>query len=47
MDGGTVLAMLPVRIPAAAIDGSVVELHVEEGVVTAEIRIPGRQQDHG
>ena len=37
----TVLAMLPVRIPAGSIDGSVVELHVEDGTITAEVRIPG------
>jgi hypothetical protein len=39
MDGP--IAMLPVRIPRAAIDGAVVELAMQEdGIITAEIRIP-------
>jgi hypothetical protein len=37
----TVLAMLPVRIPAGTIDGSIVALAVKDGIVTAEICIPG------
>ncbi len=40
MDGP--IAMLPVRIPRGPVDGAVVELAQDEnGVITAEIRIPG------
>jgi hypothetical protein len=38
------IAMLPVRIPRGSIDGAVVELaQAEDGIITAEIRIPARQ----
>ena len=38
------MVMLPIRIPARRIDGAVVELQVHpDGIVTAEIRIPGRE----
>lgn len=44
LDGGHVLAMVPVRIPAGNVDGAVVELAVHgDGVVTAEVRIPAPQ----
>jgi hypothetical protein len=41
---GYTIAMVPVRIPAGAIDGAVVELQVHDGdIITAEVRIPARQ----
>jgi hypothetical protein len=41
MDDGPI-AMLPVRLPRGPIDGAGVELaQHEDGIITAEIRIPG------
>lgn len=40
-DAATVLAMVPVRIPAGPVDGSIVALEVKDGIVTAEVCIPG------
>lgn len=38
----TVLALLPIRVPAGRLDGAVVELHQDEdGTLAADVRIPG------
>lgn len=40
------LAMLPVRLPADAVDGAVVELQVDaDGILAAEVRIPAPQPE--